>query len=46
MDNDSKEIISIVNIDKRETQKNSVIMEKEAFIRTFETLHQEIRLQE
>ncbi|XP_059917444.1 uncharacterized protein LOC132464840 [Gadus macrocephalus] len=46
MDNDSKEIISIVNIDKRETQKNSVIMEKEAFIRTFETLHKEIRLQE
>ncbi|CAL8378877.1 unnamed protein product [Boreogadus saida] len=45
MDNDSKEIISIVNIDKRETQKNSVIME-EAFIRTFETLHQEIGLQE
>ncbi|CAL8312752.1 unnamed protein product [Arctogadus glacialis] len=43
MDNDSKEIISIV---KRETPKNSVIMEKEAFIRTFETLHQEIGLQE
>ncbi|CAJ1086715.1 uncharacterized protein LOC125294097 [Xyrichtys novacula] len=32
MDNDTKEIILVVNIDKRVTQKNSVIMEKEAYV--------------
>ncbi|KAK1891048.1 S-adenosylmethionine decarboxylase proenzyme [Dissostichus eleginoides] len=31
MDNDSKNIICMINIDKRETQRNSVIMEKEGF---------------
>ncbi|XP_037623771.1 uncharacterized protein LOC119487169 [Sebastes umbrosus] len=38
MENDSKDIISMVTVDKRETARNSVIMEKEAFIRTFDTL--------
>lgn len=40
MENDSKDIISMVTVDKRETARNSVIMEKEAFIRTFDTLRQ------
>ncbi|XP_074471906.1 uncharacterized protein LOC141756232 [Sebastes fasciatus] len=40
MENDSKDIISMVTVDKRETARNSVIMEKEAFIRTFDTLCQ------
>ncbi|KAF3833297.1 hypothetical protein F7725_026962 [Dissostichus mawsoni] len=42
MDNDSKNIICMINIDKRETQRNSVIMEKEGFVRTIETLGQEL----
>ncbi|KAK0142690.1 hypothetical protein N1851_019380 [Merluccius polli] len=42
MENDSKEIISIKSVDKRETARNSVIMEKEAFIRTFTELRQEV----
>ncbi|KAI4824091.1 hypothetical protein KUCAC02_012634, partial [Chaenocephalus aceratus] len=32
MDNDSKNIICMINIDKRETQRHSVIMEKEGFV--------------
>jgi len=44
MDNDSKNIISMINIDKRETQRNSVIMEKEGFVRTIETLRQELHV--
>ena len=42
MENDSKEVISMVTVDKRETARNSVIMEKEAFIRSFNSLHQEL----
>lgn len=36
----------MVNIDKRETMRNSVVMEKEAFQQTFEALRQEINLTE
>lgn len=46
MDNASKQIINMVNIDKRETQRNSVIMEKEGFVRTFETLQKELNISE
>ncbi|XP_052395616.1 uncharacterized protein LOC127943302 [Carassius gibelio] len=46
MENETKHIISMVNIDKRETMRNSVVMEKEAFQQTFEALRQEINLTE
>ncbi|CAL9691207.1 unnamed protein product [Knipowitschia caucasica] len=46
MDNDSKEIICVVNMDKRQTARNSVVMEREAFIHTFDTLCQEVQLSE
>ncbi|KAL7405340.1 hypothetical protein ABVT39_027446 [Epinephelus coioides] len=36
MDNESKQIICMVNIDKCETVENSVIMEKEGFMSTAE----------
>lgn len=42
MENDSKKIISMVTVDKRETAWSSVIMEKEEFIRTSDKLHQDI----
>ncbi|KAM4736945.1 uncharacterized protein FYW61_004575 isoform 2-T3 [Anableps anableps] len=46
MENDTKEILSIVNIDKRETQRSSAMMEREGFIRSFDQLHQEVKLAE
>ncbi len=46
MENESREIISIITIDKRETQRNSVIMEKEAFIQTVDMLLTEVKLVE
>lgn len=46
MENDTKEILSIVNINKQEMQRSSMIMEKEGFIRSFEKLHQEVKLAE
>ncbi|XP_065103967.1 uncharacterized protein [Paramisgurnus dabryanus] len=42
MDNGTKQIISMVNIDKRQTMRNSVAMEKEGFIRTVEILRKEL----
>ena len=46
MDYDSKDIINIVTVDKRETDRNSVRMEKECFIRTMDQLLTEIPLKE
>ncbi|XP_073341823.1 uncharacterized protein [Pagrus major] len=46
MDNESKKIMCTVNIDKRETMRNSVIMEKEGFMRAFETLRKELQIEE
>lgn len=47
MDNDTKEILSIVNMDNNiQIQQNSAILEKEAFIQTIDKLKQEIRIQE
>jgi len=38
--------VHIVTVDKRETNRNSVIMEKECFIRTMDSLIQEIPVKE
>lgn len=46
MEDDTKKIISIVNIDKREMARSSVAMEKEGFIRTFDDLCHEVKLAE
>ena len=46
MDNDSKKIMSIVNLDKRDTNRNSVAMEKEGFIRTIDALRKDVEVQE
>ncbi|KAG5280138.1 hypothetical protein AALO_G00085400 [Alosa alosa] len=46
MENDTRAIISVITIDKRETSRNSVIMEKEAFIRTMDGLLSELKLVE
>ncbi len=46
MDNDTKEIIHVATIDKRQTSWNSVIMEREAFIKTVDQLTTEIKLVE
>ncbi|KAK7155162.1 hypothetical protein R3I93_009954 [Phoxinus phoxinus] len=46
MENDSKDIVHVVTIDKRETQRNSVIMEKKAFIQTVDQLSEELKLKE
>lgn len=46
MENDTKEILSIVNVDKREAQRRSVIMEREGFIRSFDMIRQEVKLAE
>ncbi|KAL7394915.1 hypothetical protein ABVT39_006908 [Epinephelus coioides] len=46
MENESKDIISVITVDKRETQRKSVLMEKEAFIRTMDILMSEVNLKE
>lgn len=46
MENQTKQIIAIENIDKRETNRNSVVMEKEGFIRACDRLCQEVTLTE
>ena len=46
LEQDSRDIVHIVTVDKRETDRNSVIMEKECFIRTMDVLLQEIPVKE
>ena len=46
MANESKQIICMVNIDKRETMRNSVIIEKEGFMQAFDTLRQDLSIAE
>ncbi|XP_077371760.1 uncharacterized protein LOC144015549 isoform X2 [Festucalex cinctus] len=46
MENETKEIINVSTVDKRQTCWNSNIMEKEAFIRTLEKLSKEIQISE
>ena len=43
---DSKHILCMVNLDKWETQRNSVIMEKVGFMHTFDKLIQELQVSE
>ena len=46
MELDSKEIVYVTTIDKRQTNWNSNIMEKEGFIQTVEKLTHEIKVVE
>ncbi|KAM4544086.1 uncharacterized protein V3H82_021888 [Fundulus diaphanus] len=46
IEQDSRDIVHIVSVDKRETNRNSVIMEKECFIRTMEALLPELAIKE
>ncbi|KAM4605450.1 uncharacterized protein ACJ7VT_017694 isoform 2-T2 [Polymixia lowei] len=46
IEQESRDIIHIVTVDKRDTNRKSVIMEKEAFIRTMDVLLQEIPIKE
>lgn len=46
MEHDSKDIISVVTVDKRQTNLNSVVMEKHAFIQTFDRLLGELNITE
>lgn len=39
MDNSTKEVVSVVTVDKREVGKSSTKMEKEGFVRTLDSLH-------
>ncbi|XP_061580826.1 uncharacterized protein LOC133446766 [Cololabis saira] len=46
IEQESRDIVHIVSLDKRETNRNSVIMEKECFIRTMDALLPVIRITE
>ncbi|KAL7389630.1 hypothetical protein ABVT39_007412 [Epinephelus coioides] len=46
MDNKSKDIVSILTVDKRQTDRNSVIMEKKAFVDTMTQLITEVKVVE
>lgn len=46
MENESRDIISVVTVDKRQTQRNSVIMEKKAFVDTMTQLLTELKVAE
>ncbi|XP_041944552.1 uncharacterized protein LOC121706671 [Alosa sapidissima] len=46
IEQDSRDIVHIVSVDKRETNRKSVIMEKECFIRTMEALLPELAIKE
>ena len=46
MENDSMNIISVVTVDKRQTDRNSAVMEKHAFIKTFDRLVAELSIKE
>ncbi|XP_069016039.1 uncharacterized protein [Embiotoca jacksoni] len=43
MERDSKQVVSMVTVDKRETAQNGIAMETEAFIRTFDALREEMK---
>nr|XP_055044376.1 uncharacterized protein LOC129430825 [Misgurnus anguillicaudatus] len=46
IEQESRDIVHIVSVDKRETNRNSVILEKECFIRTMDALLPEIHVTE
>ncbi|KAL0978654.1 hypothetical protein UPYG_G00173520 [Umbra pygmaea] len=43
---DSRDIVHIVSVDKWETTRNSVIMERERFVKTMDALFPEIQIKE
>ncbi|XP_041944101.1 uncharacterized protein LOC121706417 isoform X2 [Alosa sapidissima] len=46
IEQDSRDILHIVTVDKRDTSRNSVIMEKECFIRTMDALLPNVKIKE
>ena len=46
MENSTREIIHVATIDKRETNWNSVVMEKEGFVKMVKQLTKEIKIVE
>ncbi|KAG1927355.1 hypothetical protein F2P79_024293 [Pimephales promelas] len=46
IEQESRDIIHIVSVDKRETSRNSVIMEKECFVRTMDALLPNVKIKE
>ena len=46
MENESKDIISVVTVDKRQTSNNSVIMENHAVIQTFDSLLEDLNIKQ
>lgn len=46
MENETKEVIHVATVEKRQTSWNSVVMEKEGFIETVDKLTSEIKLVE
>ena len=46
IEQESRDIVHIVSLDKRQTNRNSVILEKECFIRTIDALLPEIHISE
>ncbi|XP_075325645.1 uncharacterized protein LOC142383795 [Odontesthes bonariensis] len=46
IEQDSRDMVHIVSVDKRETRRNSVIMEKECFVRMMDVLLQELSIKE
>lgn len=44
MENATKKIVNVVIMDKRETSRKSVNLEKEAFMKTLETLMQDLNV--
>ena len=46
MENESRDIISVFTVDKRQTQRNSVIMEKKAFVASMTELLSELKVVE
>ncbi len=46
MENESRNIISIATVDKRQTRRNSVVMEKKAFVDSMTQLLTELKVVE
>ena len=46
MENQSRDIVSVVTVDKRQTGRNSVVMEKAAFVESMTELLSELKVVE
>lgn len=46
MENETRDIVSVVNVDKRQTQRNSVVMERKAFVDSMIQLCEELNVVE